>query len=246
MVREMTKRESSDGVRTDVNLTHLERAIVLPPEALVWAEILKVEDTCIYLRLGAGLEIWAYMPEQEVMETVVGQRRQIYLMMQTERFEVDTGSEEDETGFLAPVDDSTNSARRYRYRGEIRGFYDWHIQRNYATPEAKLAMYVLADTKPSIAVILELSLSDSRKVYFGYGDRIRGEGSFTASLSGHFRADPRHTALNPPWHRSRADSVHAQMEDVPATAHIPSRNERRQLRKMSRPDASCEDDTSWL
>jgi len=232
----MTGKEIIPQVGGIKSLSNLKRTVTLPSEALASTDVIKLTDTLFSLKSETGLEVRAFVHEQDAMDLSDGKRQDMYVIMRTEDFEVLTSSIEGVTPSLSLFDESEeNPTGSYRFTGKIEGFYDWHVHRGFQSSQTNLSIYVLLDVGYRVAAVLEIPLSDSSKVYFGNGDWIRGRSVFLASLSGYIE-DPRRVIETPPWNKDRGNLLTAQREEAPMDEHVPSKSERKKTRRAARSD----------
>ena len=197
----MSERRDSLQMTRPPSLANMNRKIILPSEALKQVEILHLDldRNLVRLRSKEELDVLAYVHEQDAMDVSVGHNYIMYVTMNAEHFEVIEDYDEDITEYLRSVDDNSCTMGTYEFLGRIEGFYDWHIHRHFNTQNPQLNVYILLQTGHRIAIALEIPLSDSRRIYFGHGDCIRGVGKFFASSTD--VTDPRQVVSSPPWCR---------------------------------------------
>ena len=209
------------------------RRVAVPEEAFVRARILEVSDETHYrLATEHGLEIWAQAPEFSEFE--VGKETRIFLTMHSEEFRlIPSLPGTSGIGIKRASLSVRDSGRHYKYLARIGGLYDWFVDRGYRTNSAALNMIVLLDVGFPVATLMRIDADSGVKAYFGFDDYVDGVGNFTITPSTP-SVDSMYTLKAAPWSMRAVEVCYAETGNGLSKQRIPSKSERREVRKTCR------------
>ena len=208
------------------------RRAALPEEALTTVKILEEFDYDLYkIALTGGREVYAFSAGRE--ETFeVGKDEKVFLQFDSTKFEVIPSWKDTAELGVWPESSGEGPVKKYRYVGRIQGIYDWSVDSEYGG-SAHIGLSVLLDVGFPLAASFGFNPHSSERAYFGFSDRISGVGGFSM-MHAVFLQDHVYYLKRPPWQMRSVDFVFIKDNADWYRPPMPSKTERREIRKKAR------------
>jgi hypothetical protein len=216
--------------------------IAFPEEAITTVKILEELDVELYkVALPGGREAYAASAGRDE-QFDVGKDEKVYLEFYSTKFRPITPPKDPSGLGIWPESSSDGTVRRYRYAGRILGMYDWS-----ATGESggisSIRFVALLDVGFPLTFSFEFNLRETEKTYLGFSDYVGGEGFFEIMHAGYLQ-DRAYFLKTPPWQRRPIDIVFIKDDADWFRPPMPSKAERKEIRKKARASAGESADRS--